>query len=881
MTMSDTIVTTDTTMHPPESVACGLHATQDYAYGIPTSATDDITLEQLRDQTDQTPAIDHPSGMPHAGSEDSSSQASSDGTSSSDEDAEASPNPTGLQSANRTTKDGAPYAWLHADFTYKGTPMTSTFVENGGAMNSVIFAGTVDLAVSGCMASSVVVLQSDTAEEKQEQQAGDDAKTEDAAASSTPSTPSHVIHVAIAMPDPVQEGVVTIDPSLMILALLNVGALCSSASNGETHAGFGFESLLNALKKKEALITLHYGQWKTVQHAVMLTNVHLRDGSDRGSKVVDYKVGKTLQAPPGVDELGAKQVAASFVNMVTEANQKRSKEMVYPLLPGLTKIFAAVPVTGYAPVEALLHAPSSIGANQLEHFLQAMVGIALQQDTEQVDKMRKETTNPPPLGTLSPWRHIAARALHLATRMSTDYREDGAVTLDGNNQPAMVALESFLPHAVRSIFDETNDCDGSTLIAMRMARQIGLSPFGDDRYRSSDGVFVSLDPGYDDAKHWATRGIRNALSHSHTLAFNIIGASSGEGAKVVDKKTGEAKLKVAGHAAAILLPLQTTLSAMDAGEYERTESDRASIDAARARVFFPEGKLRAIASPEQLETLLASPNAEIVASGISKLRREHLDGLRREGAIPFAIDGTITSEMDIHAPEEEAKGRAQQARNTLQAYARLGPVVADRVVDLTALGPKNTNAFYHDLVEAVIAGHIGDDPELVALGAAAHNFLYANVDAVRERKGDKIEIGAHTSNVHTGEMAMFPLVRLTPERVVMHNAIRQMVRLHSMPPRRPSATHRTHTEVANAQNSTNALHDLGKRLIKRAEDSNNQSDGTYLELYISPRTMWRNPHAVEHLVKRVDGVARRGQVDLIDLKEVQPNAVAAVISIEV
>lgn len=865
------MILSNTTIDPPESIACELHATQDYAYGIPTSTADDTMLEQLQDQT---PAVNHPSGMPHAGSEDSSSQASSDGTSSSDDDAEESPKPTALQTANRTTKDGAPYAWLHADFTYKGTPMTSAFVENGGAMNSVIFAGTVDLAISGCMASSVVSLRSDTAE----QEVDKDAKTDD---TTTPSATSYAIHVAIAMPDPVQDGIVTIDPSLMILALLNTGALCSSASNGETHAGFGYESLLNALKKKEALITLHYGQWKALQHTVMLTNVHLREGSGGTSKVVDYKVGKTLQAPSGVDKLGAKQVAVSFVNMISEANKKRSKEMIYPLLPGLTKIFAAVPVTGYAPVESLLHTPTSLSADQLEHFMQAMIGIALQQDSEQLVKMREDTAKPPPIGTLSPWRHIAARALHLATRMSTDYREDGAMTLDGNNRPSMVPLESFLPHAVRSIFDETNDCDGSTLIAMRMARQIGLSPFGDDRYRSSDGVFVSLDPGYDDAKHWATRGIRNALSHSHTLAFNIIGASSGEGAKVVDKKTGESKLKVAGHAAAIFLPLHTTLSAMDAGEYERTESDRGSIDAARARVFFPEGKLRSIASAEQLETLLTSPNAEIVASGISKLRREHLEGLRREGAIPFAIDGTITSEMDIHAPEAEAKARAQQARNTLQGYARLGPVVADRVVDLTALGPKNTNAFYHDLVEALIAGHIGDDPELVALDAATHNFLYANVDAVRERKGAKIEIGANTSNVHTGEMVMISLVRLTPERVVMHNAIRQMVRLHSMPPRRSSATHRTHAEVANAQNSTNALHDLGERLIKRAHNSNDASDGTYLELYISPRTMWRNPHAVEHIVKRVDGMARRGQVDLIDLKNVQSNAVAAVITIEV
>ena len=52
-------------------------------------------------------------------------------------------------------------------------------------------------------------------------------------------------------------------------------------------------------------------------------------------------------------------------------------------------------------------------------------------------------------------------------------------------------------------------------------------------------------------------------------------------------------------------------------------------------------------------------------------------------------------------------------------------------------------------------------------------------------------------------------------------------------------------------------------------------------MYISPRAMWRNPNAIKHLIERVDIVARRGQVDLIDLNEVQKNAVAAVIAIEV
>lgn len=868
------------------TISCSLHDSQDDAYGFASSAV--TTFPNMTEGVALSEQTDHI--IP----------ASESAVSSVNADAVNEQVFEGFQdplNEGRYTSDGRPYAWLHAEFTHTGTPLTSAFMENGGAMNSVVFAGTIDLAISGSKASTVVSLKSDMNADNDENQDENEVDIGQDQSHQTPVSSKEIRHhVAIAMPDAIEDGVVTIDPGIMVLALLNVGALCTSGANAEVHGGFGYSSLVKTLKDKEALLSIKYGRWMPLQNVVMLTNVHLREGSDPKSKVVDWKIGKTLHAPPGVEQMGPKKVAASFVNMVQQSNTKRAQQFVYPYLPGLTKIFAAVPVTGFAPVESLLHTPTSLNADQLEHFMRAMIRIALQQDDVEIQKMKQETQSPPALGTSSPWRTVAARAMHLAIRMSTDYREDGAVTLDGNNQPTVVALESFLPHAVRSIFDETNDCDGSTLMAMRLGRQIGVSPFGDDRYRSSDGQFVSLDPGYDDSRHWATRAIRNALGHTHTLVFNIVGASSGEGAKVVDKETGEPKVQVAGHAVPVFLPTATALEALDAGEYDRSEADRASISAARARIFYPEGKLRAVASPEQLEVLLASTNAEIAAAGIYKLRRDHLSGLKQESLTPFAIDGTITSEMDMHAPGAEAKTRAQQARATLQGFARLGPIVADRVVDLTTLGSNYTNAFYHDLVEGVIAGHIGDDPELVSLDAAAHNFTYANVDAVRERQGDKIDIGASASSVHTGEMALIPLVRLTSEDVTMHNAMRQMVRLHSMPPRRSTATHRAKSEIVNAQASTDALHELGLRLSKRSsnmQDSNNsKSDdtlsndryntpATFLEMYVSPRAMWRNPNAIKHLIERVDMIAQRGQVDLIDLKDVQRDAVAAVIAIEV
>lgn len=798
-----------------------------------------------------------------------------------------------LLDAGRVNADGKPLAWVHVRFQYKGTPLTSSFLSSGGGLNTIVFSGEVDLAVSGSQASTVVSLGSELTQQE-----------EDVTMNPKEEASSRQAHVAVALPDgPDEDGVVTIDPSIMMLGLLNVGALCSSGAICEVHGGFGYMSLAQLLKKGEGLIDLKFGRWNALQNVISLTGAEIHESSRLESKRLKWKIGKTLHAPPDISAAGPNALAASFVDMVKEVSQKRAEKLVYRSLPGLSKIHAAVPISGFTTVESMLHTPTGLTADNLEGLLQATLSIALQQDPVEIEAMREECSKPPSLGTASRWRTIAARSIHLAIRLATDYRADGAVDLDELNQLVFRPIESWLPHADRDFFRESNDCDGSALLALRIGRQIGLSPFGDDRYRASDGSFISLDAGYDEKKHWATTSVRNALSHSDTLVFTIVGASTGEGTKTLDHDQNTPP-SVAGHAVALFLPTASLLKALSEGDYERSEEDRAAISSVRDQVFFSAGKILHAASKEETDALRATQQEghEEIAKAIREIRQAHLEGVRQQRLQPMAIDGTVTSELDLHASGDAGKVRQQRAKETLAAINKFGPTVADKVVDLTALGgshgPHPIHAFYKDFVEAVIAGPIGSHPELIKLKAAAHNHVFANLQAIRARdalvqtlgqdsKSPSSEqeitmrIGARASVVHNGDMALIPLAIIDERRDVMHRALRSMTRLHSMPPRRPGVQKRTGAEIATAQHNTDALFALGERLEQRSQnESASQKPTVFVEFLISDKVMSHNKKGVQQLIERCDQVAVKGQVDIIDMDSVVQGAVCAVVAFE-
>lgn len=909
---------------PQDPIACTLHATQDAIYPAPV---DFETVARHESQRVQRAGV-HDGRVQPLDGDDAARRPSSlmlhDAPAGADEVGEGGffeGFAQGPMDANATDDNGNPFAWLHFELLHHRTDLTTTFVERGGSMETVTFGGEMDFAVSGSLSSSVVLLQASSVRTKID--ATDDFKaspvsavmngaprtlhgraadaddleghhTERDSTSAEPLPPKRTHHVAVVLPSvPDANGVVDVDPGAMLLTLFNEGALTTSATIGDVHGGFGHTSLAQALRDKVALVHMEFGEWAAVRMNVAVSDVVLRRGGSAHSQQLRWRVRNTIRVPQELIDLTPEVAAEEFVKYVVEMIERRSSVYKYAALPGLSKTFARAPVIGYTSVEALLHAPTGLDAAAIDALLEQTLRIAMQQDRGDVERMLGDTEHAPPIGMASPWRLAAARALHLAIRFATEYRTDGAVWLDEQNNLRLAQVESWLPHAARRFFKESNDCDGSAMLAMRIARQIGLSPFGDERYRAHDGVFVSLDASHDDGAHVYTRAVRNALNYTDVIVFTIVGATTGEGTKAVDGGGGNGS--VAGHAVPIFLPVSHVLDAMDVGEQavgDESPDRRAAIAAMRERALFPEGKVRALRVGES--------DQDGYGSSLETVRRRHLDGLRRNRLAPMAIDGTVTSELDLHVEEPRSQARHARATAAIRALRRMGPTIADRAVDLPVLGKGLVHGFYSDFVEAVVSGPLGDSDELVAAGAAVANWVFVERSALRAATasatttessidvGDQTELatGASARSMHRGEYALLPLARIDRKRAIALRSVRGMTRVHAMPPRRPSANACTPSESANAQLSADALFELGRELQRRTTSGvtnapAHSEEQALIELYVTPRAMWNNPNGVKHLIERVLAVASKGQVDIIDLRRVQHNAVSAVVAFAV
>jgi hypothetical protein len=787
------------------------------------------------------------------------------------------------------TRDGKRGVWLHANVSDVHTNTTQIFVSEGGAMQTVQFAGTMDVSISGGHASSVIRKRSDVVDALSQVQSSPNASPD----TIDPSLDTRNYHVSVALTNGLEEDdVALVDPMQHLNLLINVGVLTASATVAETHGGTGSESLSELLRTGTALIPIKYGRWPSMRRAVSLRDVHLRTHYEAGKgDVVHWKQAPINGILPTLDQALVKSLynnqasvhLKSFIDMVKETVTLRRTTLVYPPLPGLSKIFTAHPTLGFTSVEALLHSPTGLHADQLEALLQAMVHIALQHDTDAAERMLEQGKSPPTAGTASKWRVPAARAIHLAIRMATEYRTDGVVDVDAQNNLVFRDLESWLPHASRNFFLEANDCDGSALTAMRLGRQIGLSPFGDERYRS-DGLFISYDPNYDEDRHVWTRAVRNSLVFTDTMVFTIVGASNGQGTNVVDQHqrqggrsqrrvSGDARRqpgRVAGHAVAMWLPTASVLEAMNKWNQrdhsEMQYADSVLIERARARVLFPEGKLRA-------QNMVAEQGMH----NLIGVRETLLHQLKELKLAPIAIDGTVTSELDLAASGKKAAQRASIAKENMATFQRMGPTVADRVVDLTVVGPNMSHAFYLDFVEALVSGRMGDDPELVELGAAAFNFAFVPPSRSNADAREVTQVGSTPDSIHHDEYMLAPLATVDKERLHALDLLRALTRFHAMPPRSSIANRASVSQIQNAQRAVDRLHALTQDEKFAAPDGEETLE--VAEMYVTPRAMWGNPFAIDHLIERLEAVAKRIEIEMVDLTGVQDNAIAVVINV--
>ena len=744
--------------------------------------------------------------------------------------------------------------WLHGDLVAQLPDNSLAFAKTGGQLVSAVIDGTIDVAVSGSRFSVPVRVQRSSDE-------------------GLPGALDAVQHVAIEL-DPTRyptavtaEGLeVQVDQRYQLMVALNVGAVTSAGAACDAHAGFGISPLGAALDVGFALIGLRYSQWDQLVGSVAMTNLHLRTSASveppaaiAGGDAPVRVAHRTVEDKDATLSLEA--AVPHFVAYVNGANELRESTLVYDKSPHLSKSFTWTP-KGFATIDAIMHTGTGLNADQLEEVLAATVTVGSYNDADAAERMLVAAAKPG--AAAAEFRTEAARAIHLAVRMATDYHVDGVARQEADGRVHFQAAESWLPFAQRTFFKESNDCDGSGLLCARLARQIGVSPYGDDRYDEETGAFYSLDPTYDPTKHKWTTAVRNALAHTDLFLFTIVGATSGEGTKAISADAVSAPPTAAGHAVAMLLDPSDVLRALSLGDRAVVDVDvAAELERVRFARLYPPGKVRAL--PEAERAHYAS---------VAALREHH----RHLDVHPLSLDGTVTSEMRIHLPPAKRKTASRLAKEESAAAVKLGAVMASRLVDLTSTNPTGGHSFYLDYVEATLPHAFGDDPALRAVGQAAYQFVFVPVDAQGNMTLDRA--GATPEAVDCSQYGLVPLWRLNVESGDAIDRVRKETVLHTLPDRDPAKGADTveESERRAATLGLKYMADLDAELKKRGEAfGNGRPEGAYVELHVTPRMMWGNPHSVRKTADKVLTTALYGQVHIHHFDTIAPDATLAVI----
>jgi len=436
-------------------------------------------------------------------------------------------------------------AWLHCSCSQSSTNDALAFSSFGGPLETVTVSGSTDVGVTGALFSSVATF-------------ADKGTATDEVEVAVPLDPR--IHSLV-------DGTVHVRLSDQLLASMNTGATTSSGSGCEVNSGVGCASLVDALRKGRAQVSLRYANLDVIKATLCFSDVRICPSSDSKAQRLKIKVIDDKIEPEQLQ-----RAEDSLVEYVNEVVDVRANKLLYPFSPQLFKPFTTVTGVGYSSVESLLHVDTGLNADQLEDLLLGMA-VCVLDHMDDVNTMMSEASTPSMKAT--EWTPYAAKIIHYATRVASDYHVDGVVTQTGDGKLKFEDVESWAFSPTRRFFQEAGDCDNGGTTAGCISRQIGLSPFGDDRW-NEDGTFHSIDPTYDPEKHSMTKAVRNSLSHTHTFVLGVFGASTGEGTKAESRMNASSSQPIetaAGHCVAMLMNTASILDAMRRGDLVRAAID--------------------------------------------------------------------------------------------------------------------------------------------------------------------------------------------------------------------------------------------------------------------------------------------------------------------
>ena len=630
----------------------------------------------------------------------------------------------------------------------------------------------------------------------------------------------------------------------------------------EAHGGYGLVEVRKLLENSFAMVPIRYEHWDSMLGTVLLQNPRL---VARGS---DQQVPIHVHSSSELDSYKKQSdaMSESFMKSVQRMAAIRFNVFEYKPMPQLSKMWTPV-ISGTTYLSAINSTHSSMNADQLEEMLKSMLLHAAHGDKSRVDAMVEEDAVKPSLEYSEQFATLAADALHLVVRLRS-YREDMAIVQTPLGELQKVAIDSFDHSPGPNPCQSAEDCDGSTNEYVRVARQLGLAPYGT---YNQQGEFISNDLGYQPDVHVYTSAIRDALFHT-VVATSIVSAFSGLGTQIEEGST-----RLAGHMTGLLIDIPNAHNALVRGlatrialrssgrddpnsDPKQTGTDQKSVfdqvDSASQTLSIKEAEQLYANALMPKERLMALPLEERPRGNDSRSWiRSLTSGIRtNEPMHPVALDGTVTSAIHMYVNDEETLLEDMDAvkhRNGIMS--RLGPLPSiEAEVDLTGANTDGKHMFINELVEITMDV---DTPQLRAACIAAHSFcaVYYNT----EKNSIAIASGVTPKDLHNGDFALVANDWFDTNRGDMYDLLLSRVKQQTIPMRypEPKTQHPTHSKVDNTNsiNSLNALTSMQTKIGSPQDHTYNPSDT--LVLHVPPRSMWAAPGAISHLCKRLENTA--------------------------
>ena len=566
------------------------------------------------------------------------------------------PSPTSQSSA---TASAAPQFFLEFDTMQSEPKHAQIFLATGGAIAAAQTNGATDFAVSGSDYAVAADLSDEVCTRVRVR------------------LPDEYVGIS---PDSPQTVVIDARAKLLVSATRNGAAINGTLGPSVSGQGAVYLSGMLRAATRHANVPMTYGQWRA--HSAVV--------SVYAPKVVNGH-GRQYDVEFDRDETSDQALAAAeqYLQLWGDGAWKmRQTQFVYPHAPTLTKAVVKVPCgvndTGFQFVSSVLEQRSPYSYETLEGLLGGALRAEMQFDDNSIEAFLDKASVPGKAVAAAFGEYVAASLSTIAGTLVA-YRADGRSEVTPTGIEA-VAAESWLQQAPRTP-TEANDCDGSAICVVTMARTIAAAPPG------------AL------AEHPFLRAVRNVLVPHYTVGVSVIGASAASAGSEA-ALGGEKTAALAGHAAAMLVPTLSLLRALEKGSGRMVgnadatalnplvpPAKRAELAEARFRACFPTATVDALPAAERQELRAWATAKKVGLVGVEP----------KETTIhAWQAEGTTVATATLYVPAgPDADKDALNAQRDSEAFAKVGATIGRSIKRLHVGGAdkESPHRFYHDVVE--------------------------------------------------------------------------------------------------------------------------------------------------------------------------------------